>query len=112
MDQLHRCFSNEQVKVLLQSYCQGKITRTDLQQMLDVEKTRFFALLKSYRQNPETFTITYLRTTSAWRSAQVESEIEHALLQEKRIVQGRQLPISEYNYTAMRDRLRKASRSL
>ncbi len=107
MDQLHRRFSDEQVKVLLQSYCQGKIARADLQQMLGIEKTRFFALLKSYRQNPETFSLVYVRTTSARLSAQVESEIEQALLQEKQIVEDRQLPISDYNYTALRDRLRK-----
>jgi hypothetical protein len=107
MDQLHRRFSDEHVKALLQSYCQGKIARADLQQMLGIEKTRFFALLKSYRQNPETFSIAYLRTTSPRLSAQAESEIEHALLQEKRIVEDRQLPISDYNYTALRDRLRK-----
>ena len=107
MDQLHRRLSDEQVKVLLQSYCEGKIARTDLQQMLGIEKTRFFALLKSYRQNPEIFSIAYLRTTSPRLSTQAENEIEHALLQEKRIVEDRQLPISEYNYTALRDRLRK-----
>jgi hypothetical protein len=107
MDQLHRRFSDEQVKVLLQSYYQGKIARADLQEMLGVEKTRFFALLKSYRQNPETFSIAYVRTTPPRLSAQVESEIEHALLQERQIVEDPQLPISEYNYTALRDRLRK-----
>ena len=107
MDQLHRRFSDEQVKVLFQSYCQGKIARADLQQMLGIEKTRFFALLKSYRQNPETFSLVYVRATSPRLSAQVESEIEQALLQEKQIVEDRQLPISDYNYTALRDRLRK-----
>jgi hypothetical protein len=107
MDQLHRRFSDEQVKILLQSYCQGKIARVDLQQMLGIEKTRFFALLKSYRQNPQTFSLAYVRTTSPRLSAQEENEIEQALLQEKQIVQDRQLPISEYNYTALRDRLRK-----
>jgi hypothetical protein len=107
MDQLHRRFSDEQVKVLLQSYYQGKIARADLQEMLGVEKTRLFALLKSYRQHPETFSIAYVRTTPPRLSAQVESEIEHALLQERHIVEDPQLPISEYNYTALRDRLRK-----
>ncbi|NIO06087.1 MAG: hypothetical protein GTN74_16250 [Proteobacteria bacterium] len=107
MDQLHRRFSDEQVKVLLQSYCQGKIARADLQQMLGIEKTRFFALLKSYRQNPATFSLVYVRTPSARLSAQVENEVEQALLQEKQIVEDRQLPISDYNYTALRDRLRK-----
>ncbi len=49
MDQLHRRWSNEQAKVLLQSYHHGKITRADLQEILGIGKTRLFSLLKSYR---------------------------------------------------------------
>lgn len=45
MGQVHRRFSTEQVRVLFQSYCERKITRNDLQQLLGIEKTRLFALL-------------------------------------------------------------------
>jgi hypothetical protein len=37
----------------------------------------------------------------------VETEIEHALLREKEIVEDPDLPISGYNYTAIKDRLEK-----
>ena len=37
MGQLHKRFSDERGRVLLQSYCQGKITRADLQDMLGVD---------------------------------------------------------------------------
>ncbi len=106
MDHLHRRFSDEQVKVLLQSYCQRKITRSDLQEMLGIEKSRFFALLSAYRQDPHTFSIAYRRTTPARLSAEVEGEIERALLRERQIIEAPDLPVSEYNYTALRDRLR------
>ncbi len=106
MGQLHRRFSDEQVKVLLQSYCQGKIRRADLQEMLDIEKTRFFALLKSYRKDPEAFSVAYSRTTPPRLSARLEVEIQRALLQEKQIIDNPDLPISDYNYTALRDRLK------
>jgi hypothetical protein len=40
-------------------------------------------------------------------SAEAESEIERELLREKEIVENRDLPISGYNYSALRDRLKK-----
>jgi len=57
MGQLHKSFTDEQVKVLRQRYCQGKMRRADIQEILGIGKTRFFALLKTYRQAPETFSI-------------------------------------------------------
>jgi len=107
MSQLHKRLTDEQVNILLQGYCQGKMRRIEVQEMLGVGKSRFFVLLKKYRQNPESFSIAYKRSTPAKISAEVEVEIETALLQEKKIVEDHDLPISGYNYTALRDRLRK-----
>jgi hypothetical protein len=105
MGQVHKRFSNEQVRVLFQSYCQRKITRNDLQELLGIEKTRFFALLKSYRQNPHAFSIVYRRQSPRRLSVRVEAQIQSALLRERRIIENPDLPISDYNYTALRDRL-------
>jgi len=107
MSQLHKRFTDEQIKVLFQSYCQGQICRADLQEMLRIGKSRFFVLLKEYRRDPEDFSIVYERATPQRLSAEVEVEIEKALLEEKEIVQDPDLPISGYNYSALRDRLRK-----
>ncbi len=107
MGQLHKSFTDEQIKVLLKRYCQGKQRRADIQEILGIGKTRFFALLKTYRQEPETFSIAYQRKSPAKLSAEVESEVEKALLREKEIVEDPDLPISGYNYTALRDRLYK-----
>ena len=107
MNQLHRRFTDEQVKVLLQGYCQGLLPRVELQGMLGIGKTRFFALLKEYRQDPEAISVRYERATPSRLSPAVQAEIEHALLQEKEIVEDPDLPISGYNYSAVRDRLAK-----
>jgi transposase len=107
MDQLHKRFTDEQIKVLLQGYCQGVLRRAEVQEMLSIGKTRFFALLKQYRQDPETFSVSYERATPARLSAAEEAEIERALLREKEIVEDKRLPISCYNYSALRDRLAK-----
>jgi hypothetical protein len=107
MSQLHKRFTDEQIKVLLQGYSQGKMKRAEIQELLEIGKTRFFALLRKYRQNPDEFTISYQRAAPSKLSSQAETEIEKALLQEKEIVEDPDLPISGYNYTAMRDRLKE-----
>ena len=107
MDQLHKRFTSEQIRVLLQLYCQGLLTRVGVQEMLHIGKSHLFVLLKRYRQDPESFSVSYKRATPLRLSATDEAEIERALLQEKEIVEDQRLPISCYNYTAMRDRLAK-----
>jgi transposase len=107
MTQLHKRFTDGQVRVLLNGYCQGLLARAEIQEMLGIGKTRFFALLKEYQQDPEAFSVAYERHTPGRLSADVESEIEQELLREKEIVENKDLPISGYNYSALRDRLKK-----
>jgi len=107
MGQLHKRFATEQVKVLLQGYLQGTIERSEVEEIMQIKKTRFFRLLKDYRQAPQAFTITYERATSPRLSAETEAAITTELLREKALVEDPDLPISSYNYSAMRDRLLK-----
>jgi transposase len=104
---LHKRFTDDQVKVLLKGYCQGLLKRAEVQEMLGIGKTRFFALVKEYRNAPEAFSVAYERHTPGRLPAAVEVEIERELLREKAIVEDKRLPISGYNYSALRDRLRK-----
>jgi hypothetical protein len=107
MDQIHKRFSVEQVKVLLQSYLQGTLSRAEVEEVLQVNKTRFFCLLKAYRRDPGAFSITYERATPSRLSAEVEAVLAAELLREKALVEDPELPISNYNYLAMQDRLKK-----
>lgn len=105
MDQLHRRLTVEQVKVLLHGYCQGNLSRTDAQEVLGVGKTRFFALLQEYRTNPTAFSIAYERETHARLSTSTERAIATELRREQKLVEDPRLPITGYNYSALRDRL-------
>ena len=107
MDQLHKRFSVEQVKLLLQRYAEGEMSRGEIEEVLGVGKTRFFALLKGYRYSPQTFSIEYERRTAGRLSAEVEQQIRQELQREKQLVEDPRLPITSYNYSALRDRLRK-----
>ena len=112
MDQIHKRFTAEQIEVVLQGYCRGTIERASVEETLGIGKTRFFALLKEYRYNPKAFSLSYKRATPAKLSAAVEAEIERELLWEKGLVEDRRLPISGYNYSALRDRLEKQHQRL
>jgi hypothetical protein len=107
MDQIHKRFTTEQIKVLFQGYCQGTILRTCIEETLGIGKTRFFALLKEYRQDCKTFSVSYKRATPAKLSTTVEIEIAKGLIREKELVEDKRLPISGYNYSALQDRLRE-----
>ena len=107
MDQIHKRFTIEQVKFLLQGYTQGTLGRTEVEEMLQINKTRFFALLKEYRRDPAGFSITYERKTPARLSSEVEAAMAKELLREKELVENPELPISSYNYSAIQDRLEK-----
>lgn len=106
MSQLHKQFSDEQVRVLLSQYCESLLTSQQVQVYLGIGKTHFFALLKRYRQDPQAFTLAYRRSGTARITAAGEAAIKEALLAEKAIVEDPELPICSYNYSAMRDRLR------
>jgi hypothetical protein len=107
MGQLHKRFTNEQVKLLLEGYARGRIARAEVEGILEINKTRFFALMKDYRRSPEVFTLEYQRDTPARLSVEIEEEIIKELLREKALVDNPKLPIGSYNYSAIRDRLQK-----
>src|SRR4030042_5195742 len=107
MTQLHKRFTDEQIRLLFKRYCEGLMPRIEIQEIIGVNKTRFFTLVKTYRLNPEVFSIAYLRNGSPKLSEQVETEIKQELLRDKDMVEDPRLPIYEYNYSALRDRLRK-----
>lgn len=107
MGQIHKRFTTEQVKVLLQSYSQGTLSRNEVEEILHINKTRFFGLLKEYRHDPDTFSLNYQRRAHARLSVEIEAAIVKELLREKELVENPKLPITGYNYSALRDRLEK-----
>jgi transposase len=103
MTQVHKRFTAEQVKILLHGYCQGNLSRPDVEEMLGIGKTRFFALLKSYRRDPQAFSVDYQRSTHARLSEEAENQIKHELLRDKALIDDPELPIHDYNYAALVD---------
>jgi hypothetical protein len=107
MDQIHKRFTAEQVQVLLKGYCRGMLDRPSIEDILGISKTRFFALLRQYRRSMDEFSLAYQRTTPTRLTASAEKQIEAELMLEKGLIEDPSLPISNYNYAAIRDRLAK-----
>jgi len=107
MSQLHKRFTSDQVKALLERYVKNEIERKYIQEILGIRKRRFFMLLKQYRQDPQHFVIQYQRTTPLRLSPDLEHNILNELSLEKKIIQNKEIPLKSYNYSYIKDRLKK-----
>lgn len=106
MAQLHKKFSDIQVKELLARYLKGEIPRRYVQEMLEIKKRRFFALLKRYREKPEAFSIQYQREEPTRHiPEQTEKTILKELAIDKKIIEDKNNPVRRYNYSFIKDRL-------
>jgi transposase len=93
---------------LYKRYDEGQMTRSEVLEILGIGKTRFFALLREYRKEPDRFTLQYERGTRPRLTEATEGAIKQELLREKELVEDERLPITSYNYSAVRDRLHKS----
>jgi hypothetical protein len=104
---LHKRFSADELKKLFGRYLQKEVKRKHIQDVLRIKKSRFFLLLKQYKKNPMEFTIQYQRTTPP---RIISPEIEHNILKElaieQKIIQDKEVPLTSYNYSYIRDRLK------
>jgi len=104
--QLHKKFSDNQIKELIGRYLENKIKRIDIQKVLGIGKTRFFALVKEYRQDPLTFSVDYFRKNATHKiSIEVEDSIMTELVAEKKLITDPGIPLISCNYSYMKDRL-------
>jgi len=106
MVQIHKEFTDSQVKELIERYLKNEIERKYIQQVLGIGKTRFFALIKDYRKDPNKFSIQYTRKTKTRTIPQVvEGNIIRELQIEKKLIQDKDIPLRYYNYSYVKDLL-------
>jgi hypothetical protein len=105
MTQLHKRFTSDPIKELLERYLKKTIERKYVQQILGIKKRRFFTLLQRYKENPEHFTIQYQRQNPPRIDPGIERNILKELTIEKAIIQNKEVPLTSYNYSYVRDRL-------
>jgi hypothetical protein len=107
MSQMHKRFTPDQVKELLERYSNKEIQRKYLQEILGIKKRRFFSLLKEFKKNPQQFTIRSQRTTPPRSiSPDIEQNILKELTLDKKIIQNKENPLRSYNYSYIRNLLK------
>ena len=107
--QLHKRFSDEQVKMLLEKYTNEKVELRYILETLRIRRRRFFQLLREYRKDPDNFSIQYKRKRATKTiSEDVEENIISELEKEKRLIEDKGIPITFYNYSYIKDQIYQA----
>jgi len=106
MAQIHKRFGDSEVKALLEKYIKKEVERKYIEEMLGVKRRRFFELLKSYKEDPDSFTVKYKRKKP---TRKIDIKTEKAILSElkieKDLIDLDDNPIVDYNYSYIKDRL-------
>ncbi len=104
--QLHKNFTDDQVKSFLKSYLDKEIKISYILQMLKIKRRRFFKLLAKYRKDPDSFSIQYERKTINRKiNPDIEKNIVKELKIEKDLIKAKEVPIKYYNYSYIKDLL-------
>lgn len=103
---MNKRLSNEQVIAVVENYLSKEIRRKDACLNLGIGKSRFFKLLSQYKNDPDNFTIKH-KGNDGNRSVseKIERAIVTELKEEKKLIDNKNIPIENYNYSAMRESL-------
>jgi len=108
-EQIHKRFTDEQIKLLLDLYLKKAIDLPQALQQLECSRRRFYQILRDYREAPENFTIAYARSKPNRRLPEIiEQAIKKELKIDRQLIGDRETTIRGYNYAFIRDSIRKS----
>lgn len=85
-----------------------EVERKYLQEILGIGKSRFFQLIQSYRENPESFSVEYKRLG---QTRSIDPAIKENIIKElaidKKAIENKDIPLYRYNYSYVQKRLKK-----
>lgn len=105
--QLHKRFTDEQVKLIIAKYESGQITGRQAMKYLEIGHTRFYQLISDYEQNTKDFSIDYSRRKP---NRKLDLNIEKNILKElktekEKIIDNPDVPTRTYNYSYIKNLL-------
>jgi hypothetical protein len=113
MSQIHSRFTDSQIKEMFEKYLNHGIERKLVQQILGIKKTRFFHLIKRYKENPQKFSIQYFRDSINRKiSHSIETSIIKELEFDKALIQNQETAIRSYNYSYIKDTLKNKHKQI
>jgi len=106
--QLHNRLSDEQVGAILNKYVEGELSASQAQDMLGLSRSQFFEWAKRYKEGGRKFSVGYSRTG---HNRRIGGDLEKAILKElkveKALIDDPSMPVRSYNYSFIRDQLKK-----
>ena len=105
MSQIHKKFNTDTIVGMLKKYLNKEIDRVYIQELLGIKRSRFFSVLKKYKENPERFTIEYKKNQPKRINSEIEKYIIEELALDKSIIDNNDVPIRNYNYSYIRKRI-------
>ena len=110
MPQIHNNFKDNEVRQLLTWYENGTMTKTNILRQLSIKDSRFYVLLRDFRRNPASFSVTYKRANPNRRLPEyVVQCIRRELATDQRLIDNPNLPIMFHNYASIRDAVEEAT---
>jgi hypothetical protein len=104
MSQVHKTFSDDEVKQYLKWYEDKVMTKAEVQQSLGVKDSQFYLLLARFRDKPKEFSVAYRRV---WATRTLPSAVVKQIRKELEIEQGliksAANPVMFFNYAYIRD---------
>lgn len=104
--QMHKRLSKEQVVAILENYLAGEIKAKDARENLGLGKSQFFKIVADYKDNPDSFDIKHKGNPGNRKiSENSKKKIIKELEKEKKLIDNKDMPIKNYNYSAIKELL-------
>lgn len=105
--QLHKRLDERTVVTIFERYLGKELRVNEAMEYLGLKRAMFFRLLKFYRERPDHFTIRYERQSVKRIGVLAENYILKELVRDKGLIDDRNIPVSTYNYSSIRDTLQE-----
>ncbi len=104
--QIHKRLSEEQVIAILENYLAKEIGTKEAMANLDLKRSQFFNLASQYKNNPDKFNLEHKGNSGNRRiSGKAEAKILTELKSDKKLIDDRNIPVKDYNYSAIKESL-------
>jgi hypothetical protein len=106
-EHIYKKFDNDFIKSILSKYLDKEFNLKYALDILKIKKSRFYILLKTYKADPDKFDINYKHSANNKISNKLETIIIDELKEEKKLIDNKDIPIKNYNYTYLKDQILK-----
>ncbi len=105
VQQLHKRAEEDFIRFIFQQYLSKQLSLEKALDHLKIKRSRFFKLLKKFKNNPDSFSITYERKSPKRIDNELEKIIIDELKKDKKLIMDKNVPVNNYNYSYIRNQI-------